>query len=236
MLELAVLGLLKERPMYGYELRKQLDERLGRAFSFGTLYPTLNRLAREGAIEVEVASGGLRPRKAYRITAKGEALFERLIDEAGPQAAEDREAFQVRFAFSRYARPETRRRLLERRRGYLEEKLDKMKASLRNLRERVDAYSLELIRYGESETEREIHWLDLQLENEAQTARRAERKAFKASRKAAREGERTVRRAQRTTKDRTTTARGTTPRSKTTKTTPATAASIEPTTPAAGRA
>src|SRR5688500_4151439 len=42
-LELAVLGLLHESPMHGYELRKRLNMLLGtlRAFSYGSLYPCL---------------------------------------------------------------------------------------------------------------------------------------------------------------------------------------------------
>ena len=45
MLELAILGLLYEAPVHGYELRKQLSTRLGafRAFSYGSLYPALRR-------------------------------------------------------------------------------------------------------------------------------------------------------------------------------------------------
>ena len=41
MLELAILGLLLESPMHGYELRKRLTGLLGafRAFSYGSLYP-----------------------------------------------------------------------------------------------------------------------------------------------------------------------------------------------------
>ena len=46
MLDFAVLGLLYEAPMHGYELRKQLGTRLGgfRAFSYGSLYPALRRI------------------------------------------------------------------------------------------------------------------------------------------------------------------------------------------------
>lgn len=46
MLELAILGLLLESPMHGYELRKRLTGLLGafRAFSYGSLYPTLRRM------------------------------------------------------------------------------------------------------------------------------------------------------------------------------------------------
>ena len=40
-LETAILGLLNESPLHGYELRKRLNLLLGsfRAFSYGTLYP-----------------------------------------------------------------------------------------------------------------------------------------------------------------------------------------------------
>ena len=53
MLELAVLGLLKERTMHGYELRKQLGTMLGPFWqvSWGSLYPALRRLTKIGALE-----------------------------------------------------------------------------------------------------------------------------------------------------------------------------------------
>ena len=54
MLEIAVLGLLNESPMHGYELRKRLSSLLGtfRAFSYGSLYPTLRKLSEAGWIRV----------------------------------------------------------------------------------------------------------------------------------------------------------------------------------------
>ncbi|HYH49227.1 MAG TPA: PadR family transcriptional regulator [Acidimicrobiia bacterium] len=54
MLELAILGLLKESPLHGYELKKRLNETLGHVWgvSYGSLYPALARLERTGAIEV----------------------------------------------------------------------------------------------------------------------------------------------------------------------------------------
>jgi len=62
MLELAILGLLKEQPLHGYELKKRLNDTLGQLWgvSFGSLYPALGRLERAGAIEVvdpEAADG-----------------------------------------------------------------------------------------------------------------------------------------------------------------------------------
>src|SRR5207245_9819849 len=55
-LELAILGLLHESAMHGYELRKQLTAKLGAiraAISYGSLYPTLRRLQAGGWITEE---------------------------------------------------------------------------------------------------------------------------------------------------------------------------------------
>ena len=52
-LELAVLGSLRETPMHGYELRKRLNSLLGafRAFGYGSLHPCLKEMLRQGLIE-----------------------------------------------------------------------------------------------------------------------------------------------------------------------------------------
>ncbi|MGH9131697.1 MAG: PadR family transcriptional regulator [Acidimicrobiales bacterium] len=52
MLELAILGLLEEQDLHGYELRRRLGETLGFlvSVSFGSLYPALARLEAAGAV------------------------------------------------------------------------------------------------------------------------------------------------------------------------------------------
>ena len=52
MIELAILGLLKEGPMHGYDLRKRLKNDFGPLanISYGSLYPALERLEKAGAI------------------------------------------------------------------------------------------------------------------------------------------------------------------------------------------
>ena len=59
MLELAILGLLFEQEMHGYEIRRRLRDELGlfANISFGSLYPALSRLERTGAVAV-IESGG----------------------------------------------------------------------------------------------------------------------------------------------------------------------------------
>ena len=161
MLELAVLGLLKETPMSGYELRKQLGVKLGAFWrvSFGSLYPCLKRLAADGALEVEESRFTSRKKHVYRLTTRGERLFQELLESADVHDLEQ-DRFPLRLAFFRYLRPETRLYQLERRRGYVQERLADLCASLRAARDRMDTYTLELVDHGLDEREREIAWLD----------------------------------------------------------------------------
>src|SRR6201747_845501 len=98
MLEIAVLGLLSESPLHGYELRKRLATLLGafRQFSYGSLYPTLRRLSEAGWIGEE-APGELnspstrsrRGKRVYQLTAEGKEHFAGLLAEVGPEAYGD---------------------------------------------------------------------------------------------------------------------------------------------------
>jgi DNA-binding PadR family transcriptional regulator len=165
-LELAVLGLLHESPLHGYELRKRLNTLLGtfRAFSYGSLYPCLKSMLAEGLITEEPtppgASGaGRRSKIVYRLTAEGKEHFQELLDQSGPSSWED-ENFGVHFAFFSQTGAEVRMRILEGRRSRLEERLDNVKTSLARTRERVDGYTLELQRHGLESVEREVRWLN----------------------------------------------------------------------------
>jgi DNA-binding PadR family transcriptional regulator len=70
----AVLALLLERPMHGYELIQELETRTGGMWrpSPGSIYPTLQLLEDEGLIEPEGSTG----RKSYRLTDAGRAEAE----------------------------------------------------------------------------------------------------------------------------------------------------------------
>ena len=83
-IELAVLGLLHEGPMHGYELRKRLNLMLGwgRVLSYGSLYPALKRLLRQSFIVESDAVAPVvsrRPRIVYELTDAGYAEFQRLM-------------------------------------------------------------------------------------------------------------------------------------------------------------
>jgi len=66
-----LLRTLEEKPMYGYEVMKELENRFQGFYrpSAGAVYPALRSLQREGLVAVS----GSERRKTYRVTAKGKA-------------------------------------------------------------------------------------------------------------------------------------------------------------------
>lgn len=167
MLEFAVLGLLAESPLHGYELRKRLNALLGtfRAFSYGSLYPTLRRMQASGWVTADSAGRGGQRKVVYSLTAEGKERFAELLGEAGPSAWED-EAFGVHFAFFSKTSPEARMRILEGRRIRLEEKRERFRGTMGRARERVDRYTIEMHRHGLESVEREVRWLTELIETE----------------------------------------------------------------------
>lgn len=172
-LELAVLGLLSEAPLHGYELRRQLSGVLGafRAVSFGSLYPCLRSLVERGWIDERLdddAQQGVvskRTKITYELTAEGKEQFQALMTQAGPATFED-ENFDVHFAFFGRASSDVRLRILEGRRSRLEERLDDARTANAARRQRVDSYTAELHRHGLDSTEREVRWLSELIETE----------------------------------------------------------------------
>jgi DNA-binding PadR family transcriptional regulator len=174
MLELAVLGLLHEAPVHGYELRKQLGLRLGgfRVFSYGSLYPALRRLTRAGLIvedpdqtPTEPGTWSRRARRVYRITAEGKERLAELLSESGPQAWDD-ESFGVHLAFFSRTPAEARMRILEGRRRAVEERREGLRSTLAKAGEQIDRYTRELHQLGLDTSEREVRWLNELIENE----------------------------------------------------------------------
>jgi DNA-binding PadR family transcriptional regulator len=184
MLELAVLGLLAEQPLHGYELKKRLSETLGPLWgiSFGSLYPALRRLERSGAIEATeaadtapaafVPTGSLdgdlaaarlrrRPRpsrrtkKAYALTEPGRQLFTELLEADEP---DDERSFALKLSFCRYLPATARLAFLERRRAQLSQRLSKSRRLPTN--RTIDRYTRSLLEHRAASTEHEIKWID----------------------------------------------------------------------------
>ncbi len=185
MLDLAILGILKEQPLHGYELKKRLSGALGVLWgiSYGSLYPALQRLEREGAIEIVEPTGELlagvpttgslagdlaaarahvrrgkptrRTRKAYRLTGLGERRFRELLLAEDP--SDDERDFALKLAFCRHLEPTSRVELLEHRRRVLVAQLAQAHGSEPG---RGDRYLRSLLEHRTQSTQRDLEWID----------------------------------------------------------------------------
>jgi DNA-binding PadR family transcriptional regulator len=163
-IELAILGLLKDHPMHGYQLSRELTEQLGGLWkvSYGSLYPTLRRLEGDRAVEATTgtgSTGGGRRKTVYRITEDGERLFLRLLEEPAQDGASEDARFRVRLAFFRYLPPETRIRLMERRRQGLQTRLAGVKDAIHSATAEDDEYTRAIMEHARAATENDIAWL-----------------------------------------------------------------------------
>jgi DNA-binding PadR family transcriptional regulator len=183
-LELAVLGLLTEQPLHGYELKKRLSETLGPLWgiSFGSLYPALRRLEQAGAIEEVtesgptsagfVPSGSLagelaaarlrrrprptrRTRRAYRITDRGRQLFAELLT---AEDADDDRSFALKLSFCRHLDGPARLAFLERRRAQLTQRLATSRRTPTN--RTIDRYTRSLLEHRAKSTQHDLEWID----------------------------------------------------------------------------
>src|SRR5262245_12218941 len=178
MLELAILGLLLESPMHGYELRKRLTGLLGafRAFSYGSLYPALRRMQLDGLI-VEDAPPGTpmrrRARRVYRLSDEGRKRFSELVADTGPQNYTD-DGFGVHLAFFNRTPAEARMRILEGRRRQVEERREGLREAVARASSSFDRYTRQLHQLGLESSEREVKWLNELIAAERTAQGRAE--------------------------------------------------------------
>lgn len=166
MLDLAVLGLLDEHPMHGYELRKRLSEMYGtiRTVSFGSLYPILRKLQQSGWIAEAAASAATPPasgrgknKKPYQITDAGRAELARLLAEPAAAGFTD-DGFGVHLALFDRTPREARLRVLEGRRRVLEARREGQRGMVGDAGTR--RYTQQLTQLGLESSERELRWIN----------------------------------------------------------------------------
>jgi DNA-binding PadR family transcriptional regulator len=193
MIDLAILGLLSEQELHGYELKKRLGELLSSraSVSFGSLYPALARLEAQGAVKAveqrtavpatpmtgslagELAAFKARVRESSLVKGSGrgkkvygitDAGRERLVELlADPDVTDDR-AFTLRVAFARHLEPEARLEVFERRRTELLGRRDDLRR--RDTSRRSDAYLGALLERDADHLANDLAWLDRLIETE----------------------------------------------------------------------
>ncbi|MGH2729450.1 MAG: PadR family transcriptional regulator, partial [Actinomycetota bacterium] len=115
----AFLGLLRKAPRHGYELKREYDALFGRGrpVQFGQVYSTLQRLLRDGLVEIVSEEPGRGPdRKLYAITDEGVTDLHEWLAGAEPAEPHIQSVMFMKVALALLAgRPA--RRYLERQRA-----------------------------------------------------------------------------------------------------------------------
>jgi DNA-binding PadR family transcriptional regulator len=184
-IEMAVLGLLQDHDLHGYELRKRLTALVGLrgAISFGSLYPAIARLEADEAVKaVEAeparaipltgslsgeasaflarrrgaAGRGGRARKVYGITEHGREVLVELLED--PHT--DEKAFPLKVALCAALPPARRLELFERRRAALASQLADENTRRRRAGDSANRYLRSLREHDTQTIQNEIAWLD----------------------------------------------------------------------------
>ncbi|MGW4795856.1 PadR family transcriptional regulator [Nonomuraea sp. NPDC004297] len=125
MLELAILGFLRDRPLHGYDLRRRVAALMGhvRPVADGTLYPAIKRMAASGwLIRKDEPGAAAAPRRTLYLTPEGRAELERRLREPGELDISDENRWFTLLAFLRHLdAPEQQAAVLRRRLAFLAE-------------------------------------------------------------------------------------------------------------------
>jgi len=188
MIDLAILGLLTEQELHGYELKKRLGELLARraSISFGSLYPALARLEAQGCVkaveertvvpsapmtgsltgELATFKARLRERGLTKTTGRGKKVYgitdtgrERLVELLSDPDITDDRAFTLRVAFARHLHPAARLELFERRRTELLSRRDDLRRRA-GAERRTDRYLGALHERDADHLVHDLAWLD----------------------------------------------------------------------------
>ena len=168
-----VLGLLAQRPMSGYDIRRLLGglSWLVDSPSFGTLYPGLHALLADGLLTVEVISSESKPsRKVYSITDAGRKALQEWASRR-VQSGGSLKEFVMRLGIASNLSETGLHAHLEQRRELVASRQPRIEQALGATSEEVDLGQYLTLDYGLALADAELAWLDRTL---ARLARRSQ--------------------------------------------------------------
>jgi DNA-binding PadR family transcriptional regulator len=159
----ALLGLLAERPMHGYELKVSLDRVLGRTspINVGQIYTALNKLEKDGLVEARMVPREEQDEvKVYHLTAAGEAELHAWFQQPVEKVDLRDELFLKLSLARRTRRADAGAILRSQRLAYLRS-IQELTAMQEQYRQGGDAEVALLIEGAILHLEADLKWLDL---------------------------------------------------------------------------
>lgn len=159
-----ILSQLAQGDKHGYEIKKNINLFMYRnkALNNNSLYPKLKQFQAAGFLTktVEVQNG--RPdRFMYSITKLGEAEFHKLLADLSPELVTADDEFYIRLSFFDLLQPGQQQRLLEYRKIYIQEQIQRMNQIIQTVGSSLKMpYSPMLSRYAMRQMECELELLN----------------------------------------------------------------------------
>lgn len=144
-LKYAILGLLMQSPMTGYDIYKAFGPGLGSFWSakHSQIYPELKRLTEEGLVRfTTVIQGEKMEKKVYEITERGKEDFLQWLSLDPPLEPTAKDVFRLRSYYSQWLPEETYLELIRQQIIKHTQKLDFLLKRKRDYYESVDPVSL----------------------------------------------------------------------------------------------
>ena len=135
--ELLFLGLLKDGPKHGYEIKRLIEEELFLfvGLKIKSIYYPLKKMEKLGLVKKDVGREGKWPEKfIYSLTSKGEKIFEHLINESFLSIERPYFNIDLSLYFMQYVDQHIAKRQLRGRVMFLK----KIKKDLQNLKKKVN--------------------------------------------------------------------------------------------------
>ncbi len=162
--QLVILGYLRESDFHGYELKKEIQRYMGywTDIKFGSIYNALRRLVESEAVEVvgEERQSKRPDRTIYRITAKGQELYEHLLKDLLKNFQRQYYDLDIGLFFGRSLAAPELCRLLQTRRADTEALYQKLEAAKQIPAHRfIPKISEIIIDHGLYHLQAELDWL-----------------------------------------------------------------------------
>ena len=160
--DLVVLGLLREQPMYGYQIKQQIEKRRldhWAHVSLPSIYNTLNRLEKRGMIAAHREKVGKTPeRTVYQLTHRGEKGLSKLVEKALLSERAPEDDFTVGVAFMYGLEKDKVQACLRKKGELLKIALAQLREDLRHHRDHVPFNWISLMQTG-------VHHVQLQIDH-----------------------------------------------------------------------
>jgi PadR family transcriptional regulator AphA len=162
-LKYALLGLLAEKPKYGYEIKQEFEGALGNVWSvsYGQLYPTLRRLSEMQWVTKETAPGKKAAEKnIYSITPKGRRKLDEWLLRPLRSSYKVKDEFTLKFMFfDKLPRDKVLDYLKQQQKKTVMQK-ESFQRTLVSIKEELSFFLQAIIRKGIIHLEAENQWLE----------------------------------------------------------------------------